>query len=274
MRDVEYEGDVTYRPRITVDSLSRALTEAGNDFASMLRRVRNPDRPAIGSWTVGETAAHAAHSPGYFLEAAKGTIVLAALDDVADHNAEFLSDDPERDPHALADRFEDNELALTTYVGSLDGDPAVEVFDGVVVPMSTLLAVELAEVLVHGYDIAGASGLHWAIAADHAALTVGGLLPILPHVVDPAKAARFDARIAFRIRGGVEATLVFNNGALQIEAAGGDPVECRLTVDPATYLLLSFNRIKPTIPTLQGKIVPWGRKPWLAVKMASLFKTI
>ena len=54
--------DVTYRPRITVDSLSRALTEAGNDFASMLRRVRNPDRPAIGSWTVGETAAHAAHT--------------------------------------------------------------------------------------------------------------------------------------------------------------------------------------------------------------------
>ena len=274
MRDVEYQGDVTYRPRITVDSLSRALTEAGSDFASMLRRVRNPDRPAIGSWTVGETAAHAAHSPGYFLEAATGTIVLAALDDVADHNAEFLSDDPERDPHALADRFEDNELALTTYVGSLDGDPAVEVFDGVVVPMSTLLAVELAEVLVHGYDIAGASGLHWAIAADHAALTVGGLMPILPYMIDPAKAAGFDARIAFRIRGGVEATLVFNNGALQIEAAGGDPVECRLTVDPATYLLLSFNRIKPTIPTLQGKIVPWGRKPWLAVKMASLFKTI
>jgi hypothetical protein len=274
VRDTEYEGDVTYKPRITVDSLSRVLIEGGNDFASMLRRVKHPDRPAIGSWTVGETAAHAAHSPEYFLEAAQGTTALAALDDVADHNADFLSDDPERDPRVLADRFEDNELALTTYVGSLNGDPAVEVFDGVVVPMSTLLAVELGEVLVHGYDIAGASDLRWPITAEHAALTVGGLLPILPHVIDPAKAAGFDARIAFRIRGGVEATFVFSNGVLQIEAAAGEPVDCRLSVDPTTYLLLSFNRINPTIPTLQGKTVAWGRRPWLAVKVASLFKTI
>jgi len=266
--------DVRYKAGITIDSMSRALTEAGSDFASMLRRVKDPNRPAIGSWTVGETAAHAAHSPKYFLEAAQGTTALAALDDVAYHNAEFLSDEPERDPRVLADQFENNELTLTTYAGTLDGDPAVEVFDGVVVPMSTLLAVELGEVLVHGYDIAGASGLRWPIASEHAALTVGGLLPILPHVIDPAKAAGFDARIAFRIRGGIEATLVFNNGVLQIEAGSGEPVDCRLSVDPPTYLLLSFNRINPTIPTLQGKILAWGRRPWLAIKMASLFKTI
>ena len=263
-----------YKAGITVDSLSRALTEAGNDFASMLRRVKDPDRPAIGSWTVGETAAHVARSAGYFLEVAKGETPPIALGDVADHNAEFLADNPERDPHVLADRFENDELALLTYAGSLDGDPSVELFDRVVVPVSTLLAVELGEMLVHGYDIAGASGLDWPIASDRAALTVGGLLPILPHVIDPAKAAGFDARIAFRIRGGIEATLVFDDGVLQIEAAGREPVDCHLSVDPATYLLLSFNRINPTIPTLQGKIVAWGRRPWLAVKMASLFKTI
>jgi uncharacterized protein (TIGR03083 family) len=265
---------VNHEAGISVDSMSRTLTEAGNDFASMLRQVRDSNRQAIGTWTVGETAAHVARSAEYFLEAAKEETTLVALDDVADDNAEFLADNPERDPHVLADRSEDNELALTTYVESLDGDPAVEVFDGVVVPMSTLLAVELAEVLVHGYDIAGASGLDWQIASDHAALTVGGLLPILPDMIDPAKATGFDARIAFRIRGGIQATLVFNNGVLQIEAASGEPVDCRLTVDPATYLLLSFNRINPTIPTLQGKIVAWGRRPWLAVKMASLFKPI
>jgi hypothetical protein len=259
---------------ITVDSVSRALTEAGSAFASMLRRVKDPDRPAIGVWTVGETAAHAAHSPEYFLEAAQGTATLAALDDVADHNAEFLSDHPERDPYVLADRFELNELALTTYAGTLDGDPDVEVFDGVVVPMSTLLAVELGEVLVHGYDIASASGLDWPIVSEHAALTVGGLLPILPHVIDPAKAQGFGARFAFRIRGGIEATFVFDDGVLRVEAAGAESVDCRLSVDPATYLLLSFNRINPTIPTLQGKIVAWGRRPWLAFKVASLFKTI
>ncbi|MCJ7779345.1 MAG: maleylpyruvate isomerase N-terminal domain-containing protein, partial [Acidimicrobiia bacterium] len=168
---------MTYRAVITVDSLSRALTEAGNDFASMLRRVRDPDRAAIGSWTVGETAAHVARSAGYFLEVARGETTPIALDDVADHNDEFLAGNPERDPHVLADRFENDELALLTYAGSLDSDASVELFDRVVVPVSTLLAVELGEVLVHGYDIAGASGLDWPIASDQAALAVGGLLP-------------------------------------------------------------------------------------------------
>lgn len=135
---------MTYTADITVDSLSRALTEAGNNFASMLRRVHDADSPAIGSWTVGETAAHVARSAEYFLEAARAETTPVALDDVADHNAEFLADNLERDPGALADRFEDNELALLTYVRLLNGDPVVEVFDGVIVPMSTLLAVELA----------------------------------------------------------------------------------------------------------------------------------
>ena len=265
---------MAYKAAVNVDSLSRALTEAGNHFASMLRRVKDPDRPAIGSWTVGETAAHVAHSPGYFLEVAKGETTPVALDDVAGHNAEFLADDPERDPRALADRFEDGELALLTYVRSLDGDPVLEIFDGVDVPLSTLLAVELGEVLVHGYDIARASGLHRPMASDQAALTVGGLLPILPHVIEPSRAAGFDARIAFRIRGGIEATLAFEDGVLQIEPADGQSIDCRLSVDPATYLLLTFNRISPTIPTLQGKIVAWGRRPWLAVRLASLFKTV
>jgi uncharacterized protein (TIGR03083 family) len=265
---------VTYTADITIDSLSRALTEASNDFASMLRRVGDSDRLAIGAWTVGETAAHVARSAEDFLEAARGDTTPVALDDVADHNAEFLTDNPERDPHVLANRFEDNELALVNYVGSLDGDPAVEVFDGVVVPMSTLVAVEIGEVLVHGYDIAGACGLDWPIGSQHAALTVGALLPILPHMIDPTKAAGFDARVEFRIRGGIEAILAFDDGVLRIEPADGQRVDCRLTVDPATYLLLSFNRIGSTIPTLRGKIVAWGRKPWLAVRMASLFKTI
>ena len=254
--------------------MSRALTAAGNDFASMLRRVKDSNRQAIGTWTVGETAAHVARSAEYFLEAARGEATLVALDDVADHNAEFLADNAERHPHVLADRFEDNELALQTYVGSIDGDPTVEVFDGVVVPMSTLLAVELGEVLVHGYDIAKVSGLDWPIGSQHAALAVGGLMPVLPHMIDPVKAAGFDARIGFRIRGGTEAIFVFDDGVLRIESADEQRVDCRLTVDPATYLLLSFNRIGSTIPTLQGKIVAWGRRPWLAVKMASLFKTI
>jgi hypothetical protein len=54
-------------------------------------------------------------------------------------------------------------------------------------PLSTLLAVELGEVLVHGHDIARASGLPWSI--DRAQAAAGGMLPLLPHLVDRERAA-------------------------------------------------------------------------------------
>lgn len=44
--------DMAYTADITVDSSNWVLTEAGNDFASMLRQVKHPDRPAIGMWAV------------------------------------------------------------------------------------------------------------------------------------------------------------------------------------------------------------------------------
>lgn len=254
--------------------LRDALAAAGSQYAAMLEQVTDPSRPAIGEWSVGETAAHVASSAPFFLRVARGEAEPEVLGEVAAHNAAVLAADPERDPRSLAERARVGETALLTYVAQVGGDPDLELFQGAVVPLSTLLAVELAEVLVHGYDIARASGLAWPMVSGQAAAAAGGVLPLLPHLVDRRAAAGRRLRYELRIRGGERAVLDFDDGTLGISRSVGQGVDCRLSVDPAAYLLISFARIGVLRPMLQGKLSAWGRRPWLGVALPRLFRRV
>jgi len=254
--------------------LCDALASAGSQFTGMLERVTDPSRTAIGEWSVGETAAHAASSALFFLRVARGEVEPEALGEVARNNAVFLASDPERDPRVLAERARVGERALLAYVREVDGDPPVELFRGAVVSLSTLLAVELGEILVHGHDIARASGLAWSIDRAHAAAAAGGMLPLLPHLVDRRAAAGRRLRYELRIRGGQRAVLNFDDGTLHIMPSAGQPVDCRLSMDPVAYLLISFARIGPLRPMLQGKLWAWGRRPWLGASLPALFVSV
>jgi hypothetical protein len=85
-------------PGPAVDAVRHALPAAGIQFVRLLRLVPDPNRPAVGEWSVGETAAHVATSPLYLLAVAQGATEAEGLDEVAADNAAFLAADPERDP--------------------------------------------------------------------------------------------------------------------------------------------------------------------------------
>jgi uncharacterized protein (TIGR03083 family) len=258
----------------SIGAIRAALAAVGSRFALMLRRVSDPTRPAVGDWSVGEAAAHLASSGSLFLAMARGEAEPERLDEVAANNPAFLASDSEREPATLADRFEAGERALLTYVDGVDGDPSLELFEGAAVPLSTLLAVELGEVLVHGFDIARASGLTWRIARVEAAPAASGLVPLLPYVVNREAAAERDARFELRIRGGSCTVLEFDGGMLNLSSPKRRAVDCRISADPMAYLLLSYGRIGPLQPMLQGKLAAWGRRPWLAGSFSSLFRSV
>lgn len=261
-------------PQAEIGAVRNALATAGAQLTRLLRLGPDPGLPAIGAWSVGEAAAHAAASAGYFLKVARGDREPEGLDEVAANNALFLASDPERDPLTLAERHLAGEQALLAYVDGLGTDPMVEVFCGVVAPLSTLLAVELTEVLVHGDDIARAAGLPWVIEREHAAVAAGGLLPLLPHLVDRQAAAGRRLRVELRLRGGERAILEFDDGNLRVGGADGRSVDCRLSVDPAVFLLLTFGRTGPWRPMLKGKLAAWGRRPWLGALLPRLFERV
>jgi uncharacterized protein (TIGR03083 family) len=262
-------------PQLSAPSVTRlaaALAAAGSRFAAMLRRVGDPSLPAVGEWNVGETAAHCAGSASFFLSLARGRVEPERIDEVAANNAAYLVENRERDPRILADQFAAGERALLDHVAGVDGDPLLEAFRGIPAPLSTLLAVELGEVLVHGFDIARASGLPWEMRRDEAALTIDGLAPLLPHYLRRQAAAAFRARVELRPRGGIPRVLVFADGELHLRAIDRSPVDCHLSVDPVAYLLLAYGRIGQLRPMLQGKLLAWGRRPWLAARLPALFR--
>lgn len=256
--------------------LCDALETASARFVAMLRRGPDPSAPAVGVWTVGETAAHVAYSPTYFLGVARNEVAEPeVIDEVARNNAAYLAAEPERRPSVLADRSEAADTALIAFARTVVGDPIVEPFAGAKTPLSAVLATELSELLVHGYDIARAARLPWPIPRDEATRALEGLLPLFPAIVDEDRARGVSVRCELRIRGGGRAVLILERGSLSVEpSAPGTRVDCRMSVDPAAFLLLTFHRIGVAASATRGRVLVWGRRPWRALALQRAFKTI
>jgi len=102
-----------------------------------------------------------------------------------------------------------------------------------------------------------------------------GVLPVVPYYLDAQRARGRHARYDIRLRGerGARATFTVGGGALAIEApAPGQPADCRLSADPWAFLLVLYGRSGPIAPALTGQILAWGRRPWLALTLATMFR--
>ena len=65
--------------------------------------------------------------------------------------------------------------------------------------------------------------------------------------------------------------LTIKNGAATVEPWASQPVDCHLSADPAAFLLLGYGRIGQWRAIGRGQLLAWGRKPWLALRLRSLF---
>ena len=128
---------------------------------------------------------------------------------------------------------------------------------------------------MHGYDSARAARRPWPVPADWARTVFLGALPVIPHYLLAERAQGRRARYDIRLRGepGARANFTVAGGALVIEApAPGQPADCHLSADPWAFLLVLYGRSGPLTPTLSGKILAWGRRPWLALTLPALFR--
>lgn len=256
-----------------VDAVSMALVRSAEKLASVLRRISDPTPKAIGTWSIGETANHVAGSHEYFLAAARGVATLESLDEVEAGNARSLAEDPERNPSVLADRLETGVRELVSYARTVDDNPAVAPFIGVEVPLSTLLAIELGEVLVHGYDIARAAGLPWTIEPSDALVAHREFLALLPYLLDKNRSAGARVNAELRIRGMEPVLVSVHDGTLELEKETSQRVDFTMSVEPSVYLLMYFNRVDPLSQVLRGKLLVWGRRPWKIRTFQSIFIT-
>jgi len=145
---------------------------------------------------------------------------------------------------------------------------------GTEMPLSALTCQLLSELTVHGLDLARAAGVPWPIDNGHAALILQGfVLPALHtlgrDMVVQEKAGKARARFEVRLRGDGRSWLCFSDGSLAVEGSPQGPVDCHLSVDPATFLLVAWGRTSQWPAIARGQLLAWGRKPWLGMQMRS-----
>jgi uncharacterized protein (TIGR03083 family) len=257
----------------------QALGEEARRVTALLRTIKDPHPAALGQWSLGEVAAHLSQVWAELPRLARGErpALIHDVRELAEATMRGVRAEPERDLNVLADRIAASAAHyLTSCAGADPEAPRTWIVHGVTVPQSLFTYHLLSETVVHGYDIARAAGYRWRIDPCRAVMAVQGfLIPIvraLPGraVVDPAKAARLRAGYELRIRTGDSFRFVFHDGTLSVNASAGDSVDCHISADPVALLLVAWNRQSRWHAIATGKLLAWGRKPWLAARFKGL----
>ena len=257
-----------------------AVASYGARATALLRSGLRPDAPALGSWDVTDLAVHLSHSVDGIAAMAKGGGSL--LEDIRQLpmlTGALVSGEAERDLGAIADRIDASVADLSSVVGAVAADELRPwLVHGVELPVSALTCHVLNDLMVHGHDLAVANRHPWPIERSHAALVLGGFLfPVLGalgrSMVDQEAAAGRQVCFEVRLRrGGGSAFLHFDHGALTVEDFPSGPVDCRLSVDPDTFLLVAWGRRSQWPAILRGQLLAWGRRPWLGVELRAMLK--
>ncbi len=263
------------------DRSKDALPAAARRTADLLRRIDNATAPVPGlSWTTAETAAHMVgdlrdyaqaltrHANGYMTHAVRQespSRLSAAV------NARHLEEVPERDLGHLADQIEDAVSAYLTAAASADDSTTISTPNGLAIDPPTMTALLLGEQVVHGLDIARAAKVRWQVESRDALLIAPGVLSIAPQYLRPSAAA-VRASFELRIKGASRYRLAVDRGNAVVTDAG-EKSDCVITADPVAFLLLGYGRISQWSPIMRGKLRAGGRKPWLAMKFATLLES-
>ena len=262
----------------TMAQVRAALRDVVPRLVTLVRSVPDASSASVGTWTVGDVAAHLSHVFRVDTDAIAGRPVPEAVvtkAGIAEATAKILAEDGERDPAVLADRigtladeFDD--------VASRSRSATVDWLQGARLTPSAVACHLLEECLVHGHDIARVTGRPWPIQRDHALLAVeGGVIPLIAALPPTAflnqeKAGSFRARFEIRLRGGGRTLFACDGGSLTLDTRSARAVDARISADPTAFMLLFIGRQGIWKPFLEGKLAAWGRRPWKLTRMLTV----
>lgn len=254
---------------VSFDEARVAICELLPSLTQMLRQQRDGSARAVGSWTVGDVAAHLSHVMERDHDSLTGR-PLPAIElrpaAIADLTDEMLRADGERDPRALADRL---DALGEAFVSVTPSRGLVTWIGETKISASAVACHLLLETLVHGYDIATAAGGSWEITAPHARLAiVGGALPIIAASpqswIGSAHHGTTRARVELRLRGHDGFVLDLDQ-TLTVELPPRHRrADVHVSADPATLLLVMLGRRSPMRAMISGRVFAWGRRPTAA----------
>lgn len=261
-----------------VDPLRAVCTVAAR-MADLVRSLPAAPVEALGEWDTTELATHVTQV--FELDADLAAGAEAPLEDIGglgEFTKALVDQEPERDRRALADRI---EAAAERFAGAMATAPAqgdVSWLGGIQLPVSALPGHVLNEALLHGVDLARAAGRSWRVESAHALVAVRDFLfPLLLRLdpefflTDRGRAAR--ASYEVQAQGGGAVRLDFDGGTVVVGPPTGEPVDCRISADPAALLQVMFGRKSQWKAVLAGQLLAWGRRPWLGPQLTSMLES-
>ena len=256
-----------------LDRVEPALGRAAARFRDMAVSAHYPNAKVPGTeWTIQDVTAHVASVVTRYAEGPEGGGTWAErpadLAGINQRSIEVLGGVAMEELGARIDRDVATLIAQVRSYG--DPPPSFRFHGGEEVRADTGLGILLGELLVHGWDIARATGRPWPIDPADAELVVEGVEPILPGWVDPERARRLTATYALRLRGQGTHVWSFRDGRLQVDADGRRP-DVTISAEPVALLLVLYKRRSQWPAIARGRLLAWGRRPWLAFSLAGRF---
>ena len=248
------------------------LTVATERLSRMIEDVTDPNAIAIGHWTVRDVAAHVSHTIGIDRDATAGRPIPPSdsVADIDNYVNERVAADPEQDLRVLARRIRDRSRQLVEATARHGPGETFPWFASAQVGANTTVSHSLGDIVVHELDIARAVGRRWSIPRVDALAAIYGFLVPASSAIDFAEFAGgdiFDGPICIdlRIRGGHPIYFVVDEGSFRIEQASPSPADLHVSADPASLMMLMFQREPRWKAIVTGRVVAWGRHPLRAL---------
>ncbi|GAA0967646.1 maleylpyruvate isomerase family mycothiol-dependent enzyme [Streptomyces rhizosphaericus] len=263
--------------------LDEAIRATAADIAATLRDASDTGAPVPGSrWTVGEAAAHLAQANELMAHLADGKergYGDGTPQGLAEANQRALAAFAERRAEHLAAMIMEQADAFLESAArpASNAAPTSYASHGELVtpmgPMSleVLGSYLLTHMLGHGYDLARALGRPHMLNRARVELTLPFLITAMPRVLDTTAAAGLTARYAIRLRGGACFGATFTDGAVTVTPHPPSRPDCTILTEPVAFLLMALGRLGPWSAVARGRVLTWGRKPWLAPRFPALF---
>ncbi|MFD9288931.1 maleylpyruvate isomerase family mycothiol-dependent enzyme [Streptomyces sp. NPDC060030] len=256
------------------EGLADALRATAEEIAELLRGAPDTRAPVPGLvWTVGEVAAHLAQAGELMAEVAAGRSRPhgdGTPQGIAAANEQALAVFGERAARPLAAMIVTQTEA---YLDAVAEHPAQETLLTPMGPMNRVVlgSYLLTHMLGHGYDLARALGRPHMVDRARVALTLPFMVEAMPRVTDAAATAGLNARYAVRLWGGGRFGVTFTDGTATVGHEFPDRPDCTISIEPVTFLLMALGRCSPAGAMARGRVLAWGRRPWLGPRFPEYF---
>jgi uncharacterized protein (TIGR03083 family) len=260
---------------------SETLAAARDGFAIMVERyaqlvetVRDTSIAIPDSdWTVRDAAVHLAganHRCAALAGREPSTVPTADKHYLAARARKLIAENPETDGKKLADQIREGLAPLMAVTATVPADQAITYHAGLRLNAAQLVCVYLGEYVLHGYDVARALGEAWPIDSGYAALALRGFRACYPAIFDPANAAGLEATYLLDTAGTDPFFVRIGDTAYDSSAPPGS-VDCVISADPVTALLVMSGRLSQWAAIALGRLTFSGDRPEIGPRFNDLF---